>query len=260
MMLPTRGRAPRIALALLVALVVPAAAGAAEITVLCPRLLQRVIADAAAEFQRTTRHETWLVYGPGDGIVQRASTEPAVDIVIASVAAMAQLEAKGAVRRGTRVVLGRVGLGVAVRAGTPPLDVSNPANLRRAILQATSLGYVDPARDASVGGHLVQVLEGIGIAPLVRPKTTLFPEGKGALDRVARGDIALAFAAVSEIRGAEGVELAGPLPPPVQQLVVYAAAVLTRSAAPDVAAAFLAHLGAAATRARLKAGGVDPGD
>lgn len=245
-MTPARGAA----LAFLLALALPAGAAAAEITVLCPRVVQHVIAAVAADFQRSAGHDVWLSYGAGDAVAQRARTEPA-DIVITSAAGMAELEAAGAVRPGAPVVLGRVGLGVAVRAGMAPPDISTPAKLRRVILQVTTLGYVDPERDASVGGHVVKILEDI-----VRGKTTFLPDGTSTLDRVARGQIALAIATLGEIRGAEGVALAGPLPEAMQQRVVYAAAVLTRSPAPDVARAFLTHLESGEVRARFEAGGV----
>jgi molybdate transport system substrate-binding protein len=252
----TRWRALTLGVALVLVLGVPVAAPGGEITVLCPRVMQQVIAAAAADFQRSARHDVWLSYGAGDAIDQRARTETA-DIVITSVVGVAQLEASGAVRPGTRAMLGRVALGVAVPAGSVAPEISTPAALRRALLQATTLGYVDPGRDPGVGGHVVRILEDIGIALLVRPKTTLFPDGTSALDRVARGQVALAIAPISEIRGAGGVRLAGPLPQAIQRPVDYAAAVLTRSAAPDVASAFLAHLRTTEMRVRLKAGGVD---
>ena len=243
---------------LLVVLVVPGAAAAAEITVLCPRGMQHAVAAAAEEFQSATRHSVWMSYGTTGGIAVRAQTEEA-DIVIGSVAGLTELETKGAVRTGTRVVLGRVRVGVAVRPGVT-IDVSTVAKLRRAILEAPSLGYADPERGEQAGRHWSRVLQSMAIAPLVTFKTTLFPDGLRALEAVAKGQIALAVAPISEILGVEGVALAGPLPDDVQQVLVYAAGVMTRSAAPDVASAFLAHLTSAAVRSRFKERGIAPGD
>lgn len=244
------------ALALLVLLLVPGVAAAAEITILCSRGVQHVVAGAAESFQRATRHNVWLSYGEPGVIAGRALTEEA-DVVIASVSGVSDLEAQAAVRPGARVVLGRVGIGVAVRAGTPPPDVASAANLRRAILQAPSLGYADPARGAPAARQFTQVLDTLGIASLVSVKTTLFPDGPRALAGVARGQVALAVAPISEILGVEGVVLAGPLPGELQQALDYAAAVMTRSAAPEVASAFLAHLASAEVRAQLKAAGIE---
>lgn len=248
----------RLALFALV-LLTPATAAAGEITVLCPRTVQAVVAAAAESFQRATRHSVWLSYGEVAAVATRALTEEA-DVVIATVPMLADLEAKAAVRPGTRVALGRVGIGVAVRAGTPLPDLTSTTNLRRAILKASSVGYADPARGAPAAQHFAQVLDMIGIAPLVTFKTMLFPDGPRALESVARGDIELAVASISEILGVSGVALAGPLPVNSQQVLDYAAAVMTRSAAPELARALLAHLASPAVRAQLKAAGMEPTD
>lgn len=247
-------RAAVAVLALLLA--APALAGAAELTVLCARGVRQVVAAIADDFQRTARHTVWLSYPGPEGIVQRAQAT-AGDVVIAPMADIETLEAHGVVPRGTRVVLGHVSLGVAVRAGTPLPDISTPSRLRRAVLLATSLAHLDPERDA-VGRHVVDVLAAIGIAPLVRPKTTFVSEGARAVEAVGRGDVALAIVGVSDIRGVEDVAFAGSLPASLQHTVLYAAAVHARSAAPEAAADLVRHLAGAAARARLAAGGLEP--
>jgi len=218
------------AFALLLVAAAPGVAAAAEVTVLCPRGMQHVVAAAAEDFQRSTRHSVWMSYGTTGVVAGRALTEDA-DVVIASEGAVTELEAKGAVRPGTRVVLGRVGIGVAVRAGARVPDVSTAEALRRAVLLAPSLGYEDPARGGPSGRHFGLVLERLAITPLVRPKTTLFPDGLRALEALARGQIALAVAPMSAILGVDGLAPAGPLPGDLQQALVYAAGGMSRSAA-----------------------------
>ena len=247
-------RAAVAVLALLLA--APALAGAAELTVLGARGVRQVVAGIADDFQRTAGHTVWLSYPGAEGIVQLAQAT-AADVVIAPMADIEALEADGVVQRGTRVVLGQVALGVAVRAGTPPPDISTPSKLRRAVLLATSLAHLDPERDA-VGRHVVDALAAIGIAPLVRPKTTFVGEGARAVEAVGRGDVALAIVGASEIRGVADVAFAGPLPASLQHTVVYAAAVHARSATPDVAADLMRYLTGERARARITAGGLDP--
>jgi molybdate transport system substrate-binding protein len=249
----------RRALALLAVLALPGAVAAAEITVLCPRAVQHVVAAAAEDFQLGTKHSVWLSYGTSGAIADRARTEEA-DVVIGGAAAVTELESKGAIRPGTRVVLGRVAIGVAVKAGTLGPDVTTTAALREALLAAPSLGYADPARGDPAGHHFSQVLDGMGIAPQVLSRTTLFADGPRALDALARGRIALVVAPLSEIAGVTGVTVAGVLPRDVQDRMVYAAGVLTRSAAPEAASAFLAHLTRPEARGLLQAGGLEPAD
>jgi len=247
------------ALVFAVLLVTPGLAAAAEITVLCPRGTQHAVALASEDFQARTRHNVWLIYGTNDRVLGRAAAE-AADVVIASAAGLADLETKGVVQFGSRVVLGRVGLGVAVKKGGRTPDVSTAALLRRALLQATSIGFSDPNEGGEAGRYVTRLLESIGIAPLVSTKTALFPDGLRALESVAAGRTELGLAPISEILGVEGLTLAGPLPDDLQQQLEYAAGLLIRSAAPDVAKAFLQHLKSAEGRTRLTAGGITPAD
>ena len=141
----------------------------------------------------------------------------------------------------------------------PVPDVASERALRRAILQATSLGYADPAGGGQAT-HVTQLLETLTIAALVLPKTSVFPDGRRTLDALAKDRVALVLAPISEIVGSDGVKLAGPLPEALQQTLVYAGAVMARSASADVASAFLSHLRSTEVREQLKAGGVEPGD
>lgn len=236
----------------------PGVAMAGEVTVLCPRAVQYVVAAAAQEFQRRTRHTVWLSYGTTASIESRAAGAEA-DVVIGGEDALAQLARRGVIRGESRVIVGRVGLGVAVRSGATLPDISNERALRRTILQATSLGYADP-KGGGQAAHVTQLLETLTIAALVLPKTTIFPDGLRALEALAKDRVTLAIAPISEITGSDGVRLVGPLPDPLQQTLVYAAAVMSRTASADVASALLAHLRSRDIRDQLKAGGVEPVD
>jgi molybdate transport system substrate-binding protein len=247
------------ALAVAALLMVPSLAAAAEITVLCPRGTQHVVALAAEDFQRATRHNVWLVYGTSDRVLGRAANE-AADVIVAPTPGVADLETKGVVQFGSRVALGRVGIGVAVKKGAKAPDVSTAPLLRRALLEATSIAYADPADGGESGRHVARVIEAIGIAPLIATKVSVFPDGLRALESVAAGRTELGIAPVSEILGVDGLALAGPLPDGLQQVLDYAAGLLIRSAAPDVAKAFLQHLKSAEGRSRLTAGGFTPAD
>jgi molybdate transport system substrate-binding protein len=245
-----------VAAGLALVLAAPAFAGAAELTVLSARGVREVIAAVADDFQRAVGHTVWLAYPASEGLVAHATATPA-DVIVAALSDIAELEARGVVEPGTRVVLGRVSLGVAVPAGMPAPDVSTPTKLRRTVLVATSLAYVDPERDA-IGRHVVDSLAAIGVAPLVRTKTTFVTEGARAVEAVGRGDVTLAIAPLTEIRAVGGVSYAGSLPAELQHTVVYAAAVHARSGTREVATELLKHLAGDSARARLTAGGLEP--
>jgi molybdate transport system substrate-binding protein len=100
------------------------------------------------------------------------------------------------------------------------------------------------------------VLERLGIADAVRPKTRLVPGGYPA-ELVATGEVAMVVHQISEIVPVKGVTLVGPLPAAVQKVTTYSAGIATKAATPDLGRAFLAFLTSAAAKARLAAAGLD---
>ncbi len=55
--------------------------------------------------------------------------------------------------------LASAGISVAIRKGTPKPDISSPDALKRTLLAAKSISYVDPASGSASGIHFVKVLD-----------------------------------------------------------------------------------------------------
>jgi ABC-type molybdate transport system substrate-binding protein len=145
------------AVAILVTLALASPAVAAEITVLCARDVQQAVATVAEEFQLGARQSVWFSYGTADEIAGRARKEDA-DVVVARAAAVAELESKGAVRPGTRVVFGSTraapgrepvayAAAVLIRSSTPNVAIAFVAYLKseqaRALLKAAGIEPAD---------------------------------------------------------------------------------------------------------------------
>jgi molybdate transport system substrate-binding protein len=251
-------RAAASLLALLLTALCSLAVAAEEITVLCPRGVQAPLAAVAERFRAEHGHRVRFEYGTAGAVARRASAGEAADIVITAARGLDDLGARGVTVSTTRVSVGAVGVGIAVRAGAARPDVATPEALTAALLGAPSIGYADPARGGQGGTHFAKVIAQLGLTEKLRPKTRLFPEGLQALERVAAGEVALAAAPISEILPLAGLSLAGPLPSSLQARLAYAAALLARAPAPDVARAFLAALTAPGSREILTRGGVEP--
>jgi molybdate transport system substrate-binding protein len=245
------------ALAWTLAVALPAAAD--ELIVLCPRGVQTPLAAVAERFRTETGHRVRFVYGTAGGLARRAASLEPADVIVTGARSLDDLIARGVAAGDTRVAVGTVGVGIAVRAGTPLPDVSTPEALRRTLLAAASIGYADPARGGQGGIHFAAVVERLGLTETLGPRTRLFAEGLQGLERAAAGEVALAVAPISEILPVPGLALAGPLPPPLQARLAYAAALLARSGAPDAGRALLAFLAGPATRDILARGGLEPG-
>lgn len=130
---------------------------------------------------------------------------------------------------------------MAVKKGAARPDISTPEAFKRALQQAKSLTYMDPARGTS-GKHVDEaVLPKLGIRDEVRAKTK-FGEGGYIADKVARGEVEMALHQMTEMLPVPGIDIVGPLPKELQKETVYSAVIMKGAKNPKDAEALLAYL------------------
>jgi molybdate transport system substrate-binding protein len=231
------------------------AQGAAPLRVLGTGAVGASTRDLAAAF--TARQGRAIAVETANaGVAARRLREgEAADLMLNSAAQVGRLTADGLLDGATTRELGRMLIGLAVRAGAPHPDISTESALRTAILSAPIIAHSDPATGATAGTHAARLVERLGIAEQMRPRTLVFPGGGAAVQAVADGRAALALTQVSEIIAVPGAVLVGPLPPAAQLVTPYLGAVTARAADPAGAAAFLAFLTGAEGQARFRAAG-----
>lgn len=119
------------------------------------------------------------------------------------------------------------GIGVAVRKGASKPDISSPEALKRALLAAKSITYINPAHGGTSGPHFAKVLDRLGIADEMKPKTVFHPKpGHWVGVLVANGEAEIAVHQIQELIPVAGIEIVGPLPGDLQNTVVFAAAIM----------------------------------
>ena len=235
-----------------------APAGAADIKVISAGAVRGLIAGMIADYSRQTGNKFDFKVGTtGQLRTIIASGEPA-DLIIASTTLMAELEKSGKMLPGSRADLGRIGIGVAIRAGAPAPDLSTPEAFKQALVDARSVAYSDPREGGASGVYFVGVLDRFGIAAAVASKAVLTNGGRAAVEKVAKGEAEIAVTLISEIVAVEGVRLAAAVPEALQLYSVYAAAIPASSTDPAAARAFIAALTGPAMAARWKAAGFEP--
>ena len=172
------------------------------------------------------------------------------DLMIVTDAMIDTLATAGELRSGTKLALGRVRTGIAVRAGEPHPDVSTPEALKAALLAADALYFPDPQR-ATAGIHFASVLRQLGIHDVLQARFRTFPNGATAMRELAASGAPrqLGCTQISEILYTEGVQLCGALPERFELATVYSAAVAAASAQPALAQRFIALLGGPQTQA-----------
>jgi len=232
-----------LALALLLA---PSAAHAAEIKVLASGALKLVLPELSEEFHQSSGIAVTTDYNPAGAIADRVRNGEPSDVAIITKPQLERLEDEGKIVKGSRVGIAGIAIGVAVRKGSPKPDISTVDAFKRALLSARAIGYRDPATGSTSGTYTARLLERLGIAAALKPKTRLdhsngeHPEQ--VFEPLANGEIDLQIGQITEIAIAAGVDLAGPLPPEIQDTTLLAAGILITSNAQDDARAFIRYL------------------
>lgn len=165
------------------------------------------------------------------------------DLVILTKALVDQLADDGHVVPASAVPLGIVKTGIATRTGDPVPDVSSADALKKALLAAPAIYHPDAAK-ATAGIHFMKVLQALGVDGTVQAKLRPFPNGSTAMHELAVSGQAGAIGCtqVTEILYTSGVHLAGLLPRQFELATVYTAAVCSKAATPEAAAAFIRML------------------
>ena len=231
-------------------------ARAAEIKLLCAVALQPGMVALIPDFEKSSGHKVTIAYGTAGAVADRVQKGEAADIVISSVPLIDQLQAQGKVVAGSRVNIAKVGVGVFVRKGAKP-DISSADAFKRSMLAARSIAYPDPAGGGASGIYVASLLERLGIAVEMKPKTKLFPPTEVLYASVASGEVEIGFNQVSEILAQPTVELAGPLPSAIQNYTQFAPGIVTGSSQTDAGRALVTFLSSPAAQTVLKAKGFE---
>jgi molybdate transport system substrate-binding protein len=229
-------------------------AHAAELNVVAAGAVRGIIGSMIDDYSRQSGTKFHLTVGPTGQLRKAIASGDPVDLVIVSAPLMAELEGTGKIAPGSRIDLGRVGLGVVVREGAPLPDISTPDAVKAALIKAGSIAYTDPKLGGTSVEHLMKFADSAGIKDEVTRKGVISTGGNDAAAKVADGKAEIAIVPITDIHAKEA-KLVGGLPEPIQLWTVYAAAIPKSSADPAAARAFVAAMTAPAMHDRwVKAG------
>jgi len=221
-----------------------------------PRLCIPAIDALIPDFEKSSGHKITVTYGTAGAVADRVQKGESADIIVSSVPMIDRLQAQGKVIAGDRIIMAKVGVGAFVRKGAAKPDISSADAFKRSILAATSITYPNPSGGGASGIYVASLLERLGIAAEMKQKTKLSTlETLYAI--VASGDVEIGFNQVSEILAQPTVELAGPLPPAIQNYTQFAPGIVTGSGQTDAAKAWATFLYSPSAKTVLKAKGFE---
>jgi len=210
------------------------------------------------EFERTSGITVTTGSGASQGngphtIAAQLARGVHADVVIMSREGLAELIAANLIAAGTDVDLARVPLGLAVRAGAAKPDVSSVDAFRQALLKVKTVAV--PGSTSGIW-LMTDLFPRLGLAD--RISATMTPRGSDASGLVAAGGADLAVMPVSEIMTEPGVDHAGAIPPEIQFVQVFAAAVVAGSPATGAARQLIAFLASPRASETIRRSGMEP--
>ena len=170
---------------------------AADVKVLSAGAVEPGLLPAAEQFERASGNKIKVQFNTTPQLTKRMAEGEIADIVIAPPAALDEQAKNGRISMQGRLMLGRVGAGIVVRASAPNPDVATVEALKQAMLSADSIVY----NTASSGLYLEKLFERIGIGEQIKAKTTRYPNGEDVMEHIIKGKgNELGFGAISEIK------------------------------------------------------------
>ena len=235
-------------------------AEAAELKVLSAFGMQSVMEDLGPKFERATGHKLAISFATAGATLKRVQGGETADVVIIPQAGINSVVKDGKAVASNVTALARAGIFVAVRKGAPKPDVSSPDALKRTLLAAKSISYVDPASGGASGIHFAKVLDRLGIANEMKSKT-VFPNPKTPAEvgvLVANGEAEIGVHIIQELMPVAGIDLVGPLPGDLQDTIVFSAAIMTGAKDAAAANALVDFLRTPESAKVIKAKGMEP--
>ena len=127
------------------------------------------------------------------------------------------------------------------------------------MLAAKSITHGNPAYGGTSGIHVTKVLERLGIAEQMKPKTVLLDKAGLAGVLVANGEAEIVVQPLQELMVVPGIDLVGPLPDELQDTVAYPAAIMTGAKETAPIGALITFLRTPDAIALIKVMGMEPG-
>jgi molybdate transport system substrate-binding protein len=235
---------------------VAGAAAAADIRVLAAGALEPGLVKVADQYRKETGNRVRIQFATAPQLERRFSLGESTDVLIASPGLMNDQLRRGKVEAEAHSFIGRVGIGVTVRAAAFDPDIATLDRFKQTLLSADSIVY----SQASTGLYLERLFELLGIADQLKTKTTRYASSTQVLEHIIGGKgTEIGFGAITEIKQFEpkGLKLVGPLPEQVQNSTPYSAAVATDAPEAEVARDFVRYIGTPAAKATFAAAGID---
>lgn len=213
-----------------------------------------VLGDLAVQYQQASSRRVAIESVGGVDAIRRVKGGEAVDAVVLAANAIDQLIDDGKLVAGSRVDLVKSGIAMAVRVGAVRPDIGSQDAVKRAVLAAATVSF----STGPSGVYLVRLFERWGIYEAVKQRIVQAPPGVPVGSLVADGKVELGFQQLSELIHLPGITVLGSLPPEIQSITTFSAAISVTSMQAGAVRALLNFMNAPAAASAKRKHGMDP--
>jgi len=209
---------------------------ATEITVYSTPAASTALRAVVPDFERASGHKVNLSFSNIATSRKRIAAGEAYDVAVVSPKAVEDLVQQGKFAPDATLNLGRTGLAMVAKKGTPLPDIGTPEAFRRMLMEAKMVAY-SATGESGIG--FLRVLDKMGIAAEMKPRIMASKNSGAAIEA---GDALLGITGVGAALSYSKLDYVGPLPAAVQEYVHVAAGVNADSKSPEAARALLKYL------------------
>ena len=229
------------------------ASQAAEIKAFFTGAARRSLEAILPQFERASGHKVAGQYALPPELIKKIDAGEPFDVLILS------YDVEGLVKQGkivpdSRTVLGRIGIGVAVRQGAPKPDFSTVEKFKRMLLDAKSFAT---SGEGSSGRYVASLIERLGIADQVKPKIKSGSSGTSA-QLVSRGEVDFVVSGLPPLIGTPNIEWLGYLPAEINNWLLFTGGLGVNAKEADAGRALLKFLTTPPAAAVWKENGLEP--
>jgi molybdate transport system substrate-binding protein len=233
-------------------------ARAAEVKVFSTIGVQAALEELAPKFEKASGHKLNITWGTAAMLVKRVQGGENADALVLTKQGLDALAKEGKINSGSESTFASSGMAMVVKKGAAKPDISTPDAFKKVLLAAKSIAYSNPAAGGASGVYFAKLLEQMGIADDIKPKTKYPPAGGNSANLVVSGEAEIAVQQEPEVMAVKGVEVVGPLPGDLNNITVYAAGVGASSKNADAVEALIKYLKTPEAAAVFKARGLKP--
>jgi molybdate transport system substrate-binding protein len=227
---------------------------AAELRVLAGGAMTKIWGEVKPKFEQASGHKLIIRFGTTPELIKLATTGGPFDLGVVPQAVFNDAAAQARFIVGPTTDIAGVGLGVAVRSGASKPDISTPDALKQTLLKAKSIATI-PA--SAAGSQVLRAFERLGISDALKAKTKVQPTPAKVVEAVANGDAELGVFLINVLT-ASGLDVVGPFPGDLQQVIVFTAALSKDTKETAAAQALINYLKTPEAAAIIKAKGMMP--